>query len=60
MNGEFFKGSIEDICKELKKEKERCEGMTVEVWLRMRRIEETEANQLGMKVEELRKYGKSV
>ena len=33
MHGEFLKGDIKDVCAELKREAERCKGITVFEWL---------------------------
>ena len=55
MQGEFFKGDIKDVCAELKREAERCKGMKVGDWLRMRRIERAIAKQFGMTEDEYRR-----
>ena len=56
MIGEVFKGDVKDVCAELKAEAQRCKGMTVGEWLRLRKIEQAEAKQFGMSVEEMRRY----
>jgi GH24 family phage-related lysozyme (muramidase) len=55
MQGEVFRGDVKDVCAELKKEAQRCKGMTVNEWLRRRRIEKALAEQFGCSVEEVRK-----
>lgn len=55
MKGECFKGDVKDVCAELKREQQRCRGMTVPQWLRMRRIEKAIAEQFGITDEEYRR-----
>jgi hypothetical protein len=55
MQGEFFKGDIKDVCAELKREAERCKGMTVGNWLRKRRLERAIAEQFGVTEDEYRR-----
>lgn len=45
MQGEVIKGDIKDVCAELKAEAERCKGMTVGTWLRLRKLERIEKKQ---------------
>jgi hypothetical protein len=54
MIGEVIKGEMKDVCAELEREAERCKGMKVGTWLRLRAIERAEAKQLGTTVEEIR------
>ena len=55
MIGEVFKGDIKDVCAELEREAKRCKGKKMGEWLRMRKLQEVEAKQFGMPVEEFRK-----
>jgi hypothetical protein len=55
MQGEFFKGDIKDVCAELEAEAQRCKGMTVGEWLKLRAIERSEAKQFGMTENEYRR-----
>lgn len=59
MTREGFKlaGDVKDVCAELEREAQRCKGMTVGTWLRLRRIEQAVANQLEMPVEKYRQIG---
>lgn len=59
MEGEAFKGDIKDVCAEFEAEANRCKGMTVGAWLRLRNIERACAEQFGMTEDEYRaKLGK--
>lgn len=60
MQGEFIKGAFKDVIEELEKEAKRCKGMPVGKWLKLRKLEKLEAEQLGMDVKGLRYYGKSI
>ena len=55
MVSEVFKGDIKDVCAELKAEAQRCKGMTVGEWLRLRKIEQAEAKQFGISVGDMRR-----
>lgn len=55
MIGEDFKGDIKDVCAELEREAKRSKGVKMGEWLRRRKLEEVEAKQFGMPVEEFRK-----
>lgn len=55
MKGEVFKGNVRDVCAELKEEVQRCKGMTVAEWLRLRKLEQAEARQFGISASELRR-----
>lgn len=46
MNGEFFKGNINEICEKLRAEAQKRKGMTAEQWLRMRNFERVFNQQL--------------
>ena len=56
MIGEFFKGNVKDVCAELEAEGQRCKGMTVGEWLRLRKIEQAVAKQFGTSVGNVRRY----
>lgn len=56
MQGEFLKGNVRDVCAELKAEAQRCKGMKVGEWLRLRKIEKNVAQQFGISADELRRY----
>lgn len=47
VKGVAFKGDVKDVCAELKAEAERCKGMTVGQYLRLRKIEKALAEQFG-------------
>jgi hypothetical protein len=55
MQGEFLKGDVKDVCAELEAEAQRCKGMTVGEWLRLRRLERAVAEQFGMTEDEYRR-----
>ena len=55
MIGEAFKGDVKDVCAELEREAERCKGMKVGEWLRLRRLENVVAKQCGTTAEEIRR-----
>ena len=55
MQGETFRGDVKDVCAELKEELKRCGNISVDAWLRLRKIEDAEAEQFGMSVEDFRK-----
>ena len=55
MYGECFKGNVKDVVAELKAEAERCKGIKVGTWLRLRALERAEAKQFGMSEIEFRK-----
>lgn len=47
MQGEFLKGDIFDICAVLEREARKNKGMTVGEWLRLRKLERIESEQLA-------------
>lgn len=50
IKGVAFKGEVKDVCAELKAEAERCKGMKVGAYLRLRKLEQAEEQQLGHKL----------
>ena len=56
MQGEFFKGNINDVCEELKRIGEQNKGKTVAEVLRQRRYERLK-NTVDKQLEELIKRG---
>lgn len=55
MQAEVFRGDVKDVCAELKEELKRCGKISVGAWLRLRKIEDAEAKQFGVSVENFRK-----
>lgn len=56
MQGEVFRGDVKDVCAELKEELKRCGKISVGAWLRLRKIENAEAKQFGMTIQEFRNF----
>lgn len=55
MEGFRCSGDVKDVCAELKEELKRCGKISVGAWLRLRKIEDAEAKQFGVSVENFRK-----
>ena len=56
MKGIVFKGDIKDVCAEIENAAQRCKGMTVTEYLRLRKLEEAIAKQFGVPVEVYRRW----
>jgi hypothetical protein len=53
---EEIRGDVKDVCAELRKDLERFGNITVGAWLRRRKLEEAEAKQFGMTIQEFRDF----